>query len=305
MATRKFELLDAKAENLWLCVGMIGPSGGGKTWSALSVAEGIRAISGGDIAVIDTEAGRASHYAKQFRFKTLKLEAPFSPADYQQAIQYCYQQGARTIVVDSMSHEWEGQGGVLDMHEDEVKRLNSHDLRTWSGPKREHDQLKAFVLQTPANFIFCFRAKEKVKPDKRAEGGIRHLGWQPIGDVGWMFEMTICFLFPPLVRGVPEWEPEEPETKRLLKIPEQFRQLFLDDKGKPLKRPVTRAHGQIMKRWADGATTVQAIKATEEYYALKKDERTAQGGIEKQPAPAQEPPKPKDEPSNMRQPGDD
>ena len=95
-----------------ILIGLVGPSGSGKTYSALRLATGIQSVVGGDIFVIDTEARRSLHYADKFNFRFLQFDPPFGPLDYLAAIRHCVSKGAKTIVVDSMSHEHEGKGGV-------------------------------------------------------------------------------------------------------------------------------------------------------------------------------------------------
>src|SRR6185369_224874 len=94
-----------------------------KTFSALRLATGMSKIYGDGVFVIDTEARRSLHYADTFRFSHVDFKPPFGPLDYLAAIEHCISRGAKTIVVDSMSHEWEGEGGVLQMHDEETERL--------------------------------------------------------------------------------------------------------------------------------------------------------------------------------------
>src|SRR5262245_7624735 len=106
MSTPKpFDLKPAVREQVPLLTGIVGASGSGKTWSALELATGIQQVTGGDIAVIDTEAKRALHYSDHFKFKHLDFRAPFSSTRYLEAFRYCVDQGAKVIVTDSMSHE--------------------------------------------------------------------------------------------------------------------------------------------------------------------------------------------------------
>src|SRR6185369_14815084 len=152
-------------------VGLMGPSGGGKTYSALRLASGIQRVSGGEIFVIDTEARRALHYADVFSFRHVVFGAPFGPLDYLAAIKYCVDKGAGVIVIDSMSHEHEGPGGVLEMHESETKRLaaawrmsiEKAQMAGWAKPKQDRRKLINGILQMPVNVISCFRAKQKLK----------------------------------------------------------------------------------------------------------------------------------------------
>jgi ABC-type dipeptide/oligopeptide/nickel transport system ATPase subunit len=79
---RQFAASDAKRSHVPLLIGLTGPSGGGKTFSALRLATGIQTVTGGDIYFIDTESRRALHYADQFKFKHVPFDAPFGSLDY-------------------------------------------------------------------------------------------------------------------------------------------------------------------------------------------------------------------------------
>src|SRR5690349_22039333 len=97
-----FTFRKAVRENVGLLVGLAGASGSGKTYTAMRLATGIA----GDkpFAVIDTEAGRAKHYADQFRFDHGDLAPPFRPDAYAEAIIAADKAGYPVIVVDSTSH---------------------------------------------------------------------------------------------------------------------------------------------------------------------------------------------------------
>ena len=122
-----FTIRPAVREKIGLLFGIAGASGSGKTFCALTLAKGI-ANGTGKIAVIDTEAGRALHYAPKpgislekqpgaFEFLHLDFGPPFTPERYVEAIQACEEAGATVIVIDSMSHEWNGEGGCSEMAE--------------------------------------------------------------------------------------------------------------------------------------------------------------------------------------------
>src|SRR5208282_5188849 len=138
-----FSFKPAVRENVGLLIGMIGGTGSGKTYSAMRVASGI-GPAGKPFAVIDTEAGRAKHYADTFRFDHGDLAPPFTPARYVEAIEAADAAGYPVIVVDSMSHEWAGDGGVLDMQIAEFERLGNREavkLLSWSKPKQSHKHM--------------------------------------------------------------------------------------------------------------------------------------------------------------------
>lgn len=253
MASRTFEDKPAVRERVPLLIGLIGPSGGGKTYSALRLATGIQRVSGGDIFFIDTEARRALHYADRFKFRHLAFGAPFGPLDYLAAIEHCVNKGAKTIVIDSLSHEHEGPGGVLEQHEQEIDRLlklwknatrDKVQMTAWAKPKADRRRMINSILQFPCNFICCFRAKEKLKivPGRPPE----NRGYMPIAGEEFVFEMTVNGLLHPGANGVPTWLPSEEGEKKMVKLPEQFKQLF--SKSEPLSENL----GEQMATWAAG-----------------------------------------------------
>ena len=256
---RTFEDSQAARVGVPLLIGMAGPSGGGKTYSGLELAQGIQEIVGGDIGVIDSEARRSLHYAgvkssagKPFAFRHLPFGAPFGPMDYLAAIDHMAKKGIKTLMIDSMSHEHEGPGGVLEMHDAELNRLagDSYEKRAkmtmlaWQKPKSERRALLNAILQMPVNFIFCFRAKEKIKI-VRGQDPIQ-LGWQPIAGEEFVFEMTLNCLLPPGANGVPDWEPAEKAEKLMIKLPTQFRPILTT--GRALSVEV----GRELALWAQG-----------------------------------------------------
>jgi hypothetical protein len=164
---------------------LYGKSGGGKTYSALKLAKGL--ITEKDrICLIDTENGRASHYADEFDFDVIDLDPPFTPARYIQAIKTAQDEGYKTIVIDSISHEWEGIGGCLEMAE------GKSGLQAWAKPKEQHRKMMNMLLQAKSHIIFCARAKdnlEQVKVNGKTE--IVNHGLVPIQEKNFPFEMLI------------------------------------------------------------------------------------------------------------------
>lgn len=261
-AQRVFEVRPAVREAIGLILSLVGPSGGGKTFSALRLATGIQRVTGGDIYFVDTENNRGLHYADRFKFQHVRFGAPFSPDDYLAAIQQCARQKASVIIVDSASHEHSGEGGVLWMHEHELNRMAGDDmakrervkLLAWSKPKAARQRLINTVLQLNTNIILCFRAKEKLKIVKGKDP--EPLGWQPISGDEWMFEATLQCLLPPNSAGMPRWVSSLEGEKSIMKLPEQFRTLMLDDEGNALRLDEER--GESLAQWAVGGTKKSA-----------------------------------------------
>jgi len=245
-----FEFREPHREASPVLIGISGPSGGGKTYSALRLARGL--ADGQPFAMIDTENGRALHYADYFpEMRHAHLRAPFSPARYAEAITDADQQGFPVIVVDSASHEWEGDGGVLKMQEAEFARMGSKEgarMASWIAPKSAHKDLVRALLQVKAHVILNLRAEDKVemvkvngKTEVRAKESLTSiLGWIPICERRLPFELTASFLVTPDAPGVP----------KVIKLQEQHRAFF------PLDQPISEDAGKQLAQWAAGSSSV-------------------------------------------------
>lgn len=254
----------AVREQTALLLGIAGCSGSGKTLSALRLARG---ILGGDdgIFVVDTEANRALHYACApgedpgpflFKFQHCAMSPPFSPDAYREVLGEAVNAGARVVIVDSMSHLHEGEGGVLEMHEAELQRMAGNDygkrermkFAAWISPKAANGKLVNWILQQKCNFIFCFRAKDKMKLIKNAQGKMEpvQLGWTPICSDRFEYEMTSLLMLPPTARGVPDLNLEA------TKINAHHVQFF------PAGKPIDEAAGKALARWAAGGAKPRA-----------------------------------------------
>lgn len=248
-----FSFRPAVRENVGLLIGLAGASGSGKTYTAMRLATGI--AQGKPFAVIDTEAGRAKHYADQFKFDHGDLAPPFRPDAYAEAIIAADKAGYPVIVVDSMSHVWAGDGGVLDWQEEELTRMAGDDwkkreavkMAAWIKPKLGHKHMVAKLLQVRAHLILCFRAEEKIEMVRGDDGKMKIVpkvtptglsGWVPICEKNLPFELTASFLLTADAPGVP----------KPIKLQEQHRALF------PLDRPITEESGRAIAAWAGGGT---------------------------------------------------
>lgn len=238
-----------------LLIGLAGASGSGKTYSAMTLAKGMA----GDrpFAVIDTEAGRARHYADRFTFDHADLHPPFEPDAYLAAIIAADKAKYPVIVVDSMSHEWAGEGGILDMQEAAFRAKNyaeSARMSSWIKPKQAHKAMVQKLLQVRAHVILCFRAEPKVDMvrnpdtgkteivDKKGPGGFK--GWLPICEKNLPYELTASFLFMAEAPGVP----------LPMKLQEQHKAFFPDG------RVVTEDAGRQLAAWAKGGVATPEVE---------------------------------------------
>ena len=256
--TRKFTHQPAIRADVPLLIGITGASSSGKTFSAMELATGVQSVRGGSIFVNDTEGGRARHYSDKFKIQHVPFAPPFSPLDYQAAIDHCAAAGAKIVVVDSMSHEHDGDGGVLEQIEDYLDRQAGTDwakrdrlkFAAQIKPKAQRKQLNQRILQlTDITWIFCYRAHEKIRiNEKDAEG--RKLdpqkGWAPISTSPLFFDMTLRLLLPPGSDGRPLFSPTDEAEKLLTKLPYQFRDWF-----KPGDQ-LTAEIGRKLALWAKG-----------------------------------------------------
>ena len=130
-----FKIQKAVKEQLKLLIALAGPSGSGKTYSALRIAQGL--ANGGKILVVDTEAKRSLQYANKFQFDHIDFAPPFSPERFTDVIEQGEKEGYDVIVIDSISHEWSGQGGILDMAEKLMEKMDKKDtFRRVTGIKK-------------------------------------------------------------------------------------------------------------------------------------------------------------------------
>lgn len=277
-----FTFRPAVRENVGLLIGLAGGTGSGKTYSAMRLAAGIA----GDkpFCVIDTEAGRAKHYADQFRFDHGDLHPPFRPEAYAEAIHAADKAGYPVIVVDSVSHVWAGEGGCLDWQEAELDRMAGDDwkkreackMAAWIKPKTAHKQMVQRLLQVRAHLILCFRAEEKIEMVRGDNGKMQIVpkqsltgldGWVPICEKNLPFELTASFLLLAKRPGIPQ----------PIKLQEQHKALFPDGK------PITEESGRRLAQWASGAAKEPA--ATEKAGASQPDRGSSEPASTPDPAP--------------------
>lgn len=190
-----FEIRRAERKGQPALVGLWGPSSSGKTYTALLIARGLVGPSG-KVGVIDTENRRAEFYAGLGGdWDHLDLQPPFTPDRYTFAFNaFAKAGGYGCIIVDSLSHVWEGEGGVLDLAE----HNNYSGLKKWQAPKMAYKRMVNNLLRAPFHVIFCLRVKDGVK---QVGGGqyakIENVGAQPICGKGFIYETTVSALLGP------------------------------------------------------------------------------------------------------------
>lgn len=261
-----FTFRPATRDRIGLLFGVVGASGSGKTLSMLLLGQGI-ANGNGTMAVIDTEAGRAKHYANQFKFLHCDFEPPFEPKRYVEAVRASEGAGATVSMIDSVSHEWAGEGGCADMQAREAERMASDKngqinyarleamtAPAWKRPKIEHKRMMARLVQTRSHLLFGLRAEEKVKfvKTKNDKGydktEIVPVGFQPICEKSFCFELSGFITLHPETPGVVRYDLPH-------KLNDDLQAIFPDG------QLITRECGIRLREWAETGNDNRASEA--------------------------------------------
>lgn len=231
---------EAERAGARLVIGLAGVSGGGKTFTALQLAYGLANGNAKKVGLLDTENKRGSLYSNALKNKKKEvqkfligdLRAPFSPQRYVDAIMEFQAAGVEVLVIDSGSHEWEGEGGCEDIaHDGNPKQPR------WNEAKRQHKRFMNTLLACDMHIIVCLRAREKVKLVKR-DGKTEYepLGVLPVCEKNFMFEMTASLLM---------WN--EGKNQDVMKCPAELKAILGRGTGY-----LTAKDGLALRQWVEG-----------------------------------------------------
>lgn len=184
----------AQRKQVKLKIGISAPSGAGKTYSALLMAYGMCG-DWGKIAVIDTENGSAELYSHLGEYSVCSITPPFTPKKYIAAINEAVEAGFEVLIIDSLSHAWSGEGGLLEMKDKATKVNNGgNSFTAWRDVTPEHNRLVDALLQSDIDVIVTLRAKtDYVITEDNGKKSIRKVGLAPIFRDGLEFELTVFF----------------------------------------------------------------------------------------------------------------
>ena len=185
------EIRKAARPKAKLRIGMSGPSGSGKTYSALLVAKGIT----GDyskIVLIDTENHSGELYSHMGPYNVASIEAPYTPEKYIEALEACAKAGMEVAIIDSVSHEWDGKGGLLEANELLGQtRFKGNNWAAWSVTTPRHQKFIEAIISSPMHIITTARSKTDTiqTEDKK----IKKVGMKEIQREGFEYELTLNF----------------------------------------------------------------------------------------------------------------
>ena len=184
-----FQVRKAERKKAKLKLGISGPSGSGKTYSSLLLAHGI-AGDWDKVTIIDTENGSGELYTHLGRYNVISFAPPYSPQRYVEAITAAWKGGAEVIVIDSISHEWDGKGGCLD-----IQTKLGGKYQDWAKVTPMHNSFVEAILQVPVHVIVTTRKKQDYEMSRDANGKnkVEKVGLKEIQRDGFEYELTINF----------------------------------------------------------------------------------------------------------------
>lgn len=250
-----------------LVVGIAGISGSGKTRTAIEFAYGLANYDATKVGFIDTENKRGSLYADVLKthathptdepFWIADLEPPFTPERFSEAILAFQRHGVEVLIIDSVTHEYEGTGGILEIREPAPGSRGKRD----NVAKERHKKFMNVLLQSDMHVVPCIRAREKVVIEKKGgETVYVPQGVQPVQEKNFMFELTASLLM---------WN--EGKAQQVIKCPGELRELLGREEGY-----ITSADGKAVRDWVDGGAKLDP----EIERARNTLRTTTEGGVE-------------------------
>jgi AAA domain len=192
-------------------IAIAGPTSSGKTESAMRLARG---FCGRDKFVLcDTEEKRALYKKARYQpWDWIDFQPPFSPERYVEILEAA--KGYKAVIVDSGTHEFQGEGGLHSIQEESLERMSGGDEKrmmaltapSWATAKMRHKKFMGYLIRYPTLVIVCLRAEPKLKFVKDSNGRMQIVdaGYQPIVERNFMYEMLVACMMTSDAPGVPD-----------------------------------------------------------------------------------------------------
>lgn len=179
----------AERKQAKLRLALSGTSGTGKTYGALQIAKGI----GGKIAVLDTERGSASLYSDLVDFDVVEMQPPYNPERFIEVIKEAEKEGYTTLILDSITHEWNGQGGILEIVDAIARaKYRGNSYAAWNEGTPRHQKFIDAILSSSCHIIATMRSKAVYVETEKQNGkkAIEKQGSAPQQRDGLEYEFT-------------------------------------------------------------------------------------------------------------------
>jgi hypothetical protein len=244
------EIRTAQRKQSKLRIGLSSPSGGGKTYSALLLAKGLTK-DWKKIGMIDSENGRGDIYSDFGDYQIMSLKPPFTPEAYIEAIRAFEQAGVDVIIVDSVTHEWDGEGGCLQINEKLANlKFRGNSWAAWSETTPRHQKFLDAITSSKCHVITTVRNKVDTNMN---EGKVKKVGVKEIQREGFEYELTVNFNI-------------DRESHEVMASKDNT-QLF---EGKD-PFVITEKTGKLLSKWVmEGALTEEQKEAKRKEEAIKK-----------------------------------
>jgi len=192
------QLQTAERKKVKLRLSIASPTGFGKTIGALILAKGM-GYDWPQIAVIDTENKSASLYADHTlpngyyigKFQVIEMQPPYTPESYSQAIKICEDAGIEVIIIDSVTHVWTGQGGLIESN----NSLGSNTFQNWAKTTPRYQKWLGSILNSKCHVITTNRKKQaySLVEDGNGKKKVEKQGMEDQIRDGYDYEMTVAF----------------------------------------------------------------------------------------------------------------
>lgn len=231
-----FKVQKAVREKIYTKVALMAPSGGGKTYSALRLATGMREelekITGKPCRILlaNTEGARGRYYANEFDYDIVDLVEPFNPEQFSDVIDCAVEEKYDILIMDSTSPEWDGKGGCL-----ELQQKAGGTYQAWAKVTPRHDAFINKLATSPIHLIATMRGKDQyeIEKDDRGKTSVKKLGVGAKQRDGFEYEFTCTFTVDQKTHMA---EPQKDNTH-----------IFENDNATLL----TESHGQKIIKWAN------------------------------------------------------
>lgn len=235
MSFQRAERKKAKAR-----IGLCGPAGSGKTMSALKLGFGL----GEKIAVIDTEHGSSELYSHIGEYDVASIKPPYTVDKYRQLIKEAEEAGYGTIIIDSLSHAWAGEGGLLEQKDN----MPGNSFAAWRTITPKHNALIDAMLRSPCHIIATMRSKTEyvLEENERGKQTPRKVGMAPVQREGMDYEFTIVF--------------DIDQAKHIATTSKDRTDLF-----NGFCNVLSEEHGKMIAEWLNGGTEDKTAALREDY----------------------------------------